>query len=75
MASYPNYDLNDTRNSKNLIGMPELDEKGKKTGEYLTEELIKDMNDETMYRHLDALWKNFCINDTYEPGSVANPLP
>ena len=74
MASYPNYDLNDTRNSKNLIGMPELDEKGAKTGEYLTEELIKDMNDETMYRHLDALWKNYCINDTYEPGSVAKPF-
>ncbi|MDE5597459.1 MAG: cell division protein FtsI, partial [Lachnospiraceae bacterium] len=74
MASYPNYDLNDTRNSKNLIGMPELDEKGAKTGEYLTEELIKDMNDETMYRHLDALWKNFCINDTYEPGSVSKPF-
>lgn len=74
MASYPNYDLNDTRNSKNLIGMPELDEQGKKTGEYLTEELIKDMNDEMMYRHLDALWKNFCIVDTFEPGSVAKPF-
>ena len=74
MASYPNYDLNDTRNSKNLIGMPELDEQGKKTGEYLTEELIKEMNDETMYRHLDALWKNYCIVDTYEPGSVSKPF-
>ncbi|MCM1253474.1 MAG: penicillin-binding transpeptidase domain-containing protein [Clostridium sp.] len=74
MASYPTYDLNDTRNIKNLIGMPQLDEQGKKTGEYLTEEIIKDMDDEAMYRHLDALWKNFCIVDTYEPGSVAKPF-
>ncbi|MBO5207953.1 MAG: cell division protein FtsI [Lachnospiraceae bacterium] len=74
MASYPNYDLNDVRNTDNLIGMPQLDEKGKKTGEYLTKELIDEMDDETMYQHLDALWKNFCIVDTYEPGSVAKPF-
>ncbi|MBQ6806009.1 MAG: cell division protein FtsI [Lachnospiraceae bacterium] len=74
MASYPNYDLNDTRNTDSLIGMPQLDEKGKKTGEYLTKELIDEMDDETMYQHLDALWKNFCIVDTYEPGSVAKPF-
>lgn len=74
MASYPNYDLNDTRNTDNLIGMPELDEQNKRTGEYLTAEKISAMNDETMYRHLDALWKNFCIVDTYEPGSVSKPF-
>lgn len=74
MASYPNYDLNDTRNTDNLIGMPELDEEWKKTGEYLTAEKIAAMDDETMYRHLDALWKNFCIVDTYEPGSVSKPF-
>lgn len=74
MASYPKYDLNDTRNADNLIGMPQLDENNKRTGEYLTEEILRDMDDETMYRHLDALWKNFCIVDTYEPGSVAKPF-
>lgn len=74
MASYPNYDLNDTRNTDNLIGMPELDEKGKRTGEYLTAEKISAMDDEMMYLHLDALWKNFCITDTYEPGSVSKPF-
>lgn len=74
MASYPNYDLNDVRNTDNLIGMPQLDEKGKRTGEYLTEEMIEAMDDETMYQHLDALWKNFCIVDSYEPGSVAKPF-
>lgn len=74
MASYPYYNLNDTRNTDNLLGMPELDEKNKKTGEYLTQEIIDAMDDETLYRHLDALWKNFCIVDTYEPGSVAKPF-
>lgn len=74
MASYPAFDLNDVRNTDNLIGMPELDEKSKKTGEYLTQELIDAMDNDTLYRHLDALWKNFCIVDTYEPGSVAKPF-
>lgn len=74
MASYPTYDLNDTRNTDNLIGMPELDEKNQKTGEYLTREMIEDMDNDALYRHLDALWKNFCIVDTYEPGSVAKPF-
>ena len=74
MGSYPTFDLNDTRNTSNLIGMRELDEKGKKTGEYLTEEMIAAMDDEAVYRHLNALWKNYCIVDTYEPGSVAKPF-
>lgn len=43
-------------------------------GEYVTEEAIKTMNDEVMYQHLNALWKNFCIVDSYEPGSVAKPF-
>ena len=75
MANYPTYDLNDTRNPANLVGMPALDEKGKKiSGEYLTEESIKELNDEQMYQQLNALWKNFCIVDSYEPGSVAKPF-
>ena len=75
MANYPTYDLNDTRNTENLIGMPALDEKGKKiSGEYLTEESVKELNDEQMYQQLNALWKNFCIVDSYEPGSVAKPF-
>ncbi len=74
MASYPNYDLNDVRNTDNLIGMPELDEDGNRTGEYLTADMIAEMDDSTLYRHLAALWKNFCISDTYEPGSVFKPF-
>ena len=74
MANYPVYDLNDTRNTDNLIGMPELDEDNKKTGECLTQEKIDTMDDDAMYRHLNALWKNFCIVDAYEPGSVSKPF-
>lgn len=74
MASYPNYDLNDTRNTNNLIGMPVLDEKGGKTGEYLTEEMLAEMDDTSIYRQLNALWKNYCISETYEPGSTAKPF-
>ena len=75
MANYPNFDLNDTRNMDTLMGMPLLDEKGNKTGEYLTEENMDVLDDEEMlYQHLDALWKNYCISSTYEPGSVAKPF-
>lgn len=75
MASYPDFDLNDTRNTENLLGMPLLDKDGKKvSGEIVTQEAIDEMNDEVMYQHLNALWKNFCIVDSYEPGSVAKPF-
>lgn len=84
MASYPTFDLNDVRNTDNLIGMPLLDKDGKKVtvdeegnsikGACVTEDDLRAMNDEVMYQHLNALWKNFCIVDSYEPGSVAKPF-
>ena len=76
MADYPNYNLNDTRNKQNLIGMPLLDEKGVKVkpAENVTMEALNAMNDEQMYQHLNALWKNHCIVDSYEPGSVSKPF-
>lgn len=76
MASYPSFDLNDPRNTENLLGMPLLDKDGKqvKPREYVTEEALAGMNDEVMYQHLNALWKNYCIADSYEPGSVAKPF-
>lgn len=76
MASYPAYNLNDPRNTDALIGMPILDEENKRTGEYIKAEnlgAITEDND-AFYRQLNALWKNFCINDTYEPGSVSKPF-
>lgn len=76
MASYPNFDLNNTRNTSALIGMPMLDAEGKKTGEYINEENLLTMEETEgmLYQNLNALWKNFCIADTYEPGSVTKPF-
>ena len=74
MGEYPGFDLNDTRNTDNLIGMPLMNDKGSRTGEYVTQEILDDMNDAAMYQQLNALWKNYCITDAYEPGSVAKPF-
>ena len=76
MASYPVYDLNNPRNTDSMLGMPYIDEDGKVTGEYINAENVSRLNDDSdlFYRHLNALWKNYCINDTYEPGSVSKPF-
>lgn len=81
MASYPNFDLNDTRNKQKLIGMPLLDADGKRivneeNGEKLTitQENLNDIEGDALYQNYNALWKNFCIADAYEPGSVSKPL-
>lgn len=74
MASYPNFDLNDYRNVENLYGMPMVNEVGNKTGEYITEENFATLSDELKQQQFNALWRNFCIHDTYEPGSVAKPF-
>lgn len=59
MASYPSYDLN---SPKDLSA-------------YYTEEEIQQMQEEeTYYDTLNKLWRNFCISDTYEPGSTAKAL-
>ncbi len=57
-ASYPNYDLNEPRD----------------LSAYYSKKEIASMTDE---EHLDALnqvWRNFCVSDSYEPGSVAKPF-
>ena len=74
MASYPDFDLNDPRNTQRLLGMPLVDEKGSRTGEYVTQEILDEMDDAAMYQQLNALWKNYCIVEPYEPGSVAKPF-
>lgn len=59
MAGYPNFDLN---NPKDLSA-------------YYTQEEIAQMEaDETYYDTLNSLWRNFCISDTYEPGSTAKAI-
>lgn len=59
MGSYPDFDLNDPYN---ISG-------------YYSEEQIQEMKDtDTYYATLNQLWRNFCISDSYEPGSVAKPF-
>lgn len=59
MASYPDFDLNNPRD----------------LSQYYTEEQIAQMQEEdTYFETLNALWRNFCISDTYEPGSTAKAI-
>ncbi len=74
MADYPGFNLNDPRNTANLIGMPVGDNDGVRTGESVTQEILDGLDDAAMYQQLNALWKNFCISYTYEPGSVSKPF-
>lgn len=74
MANYPSYDLNDTKNPKALLGMNKLDADGKATEEVVTQQVLNTMDDDTLYANLNALWKNYCITSTFEPGSTAKPF-
>ncbi len=78
MASYPNFDLNNTKDPAALVGNVLVDETGKKTKQYITQEMADEMvaaeDDTLFYQNLNYLWKNFCISDTYEPGSTAKPF-
>ncbi len=57
-ASYPNYDLN---NPQDLSA-------------YYSESELADMSDEEWRDTLNSLWNNFCVSDTYEPGSTYKPF-
>lgn len=78
MASYPFFDLNDTRNTDRLIGSLLIDENGEMTDTVIDQEIadsLEDSDNETLLvQNLNALWKNYCINSTYEPGSVMKPF-
>lgn len=58
MADYPNYDLS---NPRSLEG-------------FYTEEEIEKMSEDDKADALNQIWRNFCISDTFEPGSVQKPL-
>lgn len=57
-ASYPNYDLNNPRDLT----------------KYYSEEAIEAMSSEEKLDTLNNLWKNFCVSDSYEPGSTIKPF-
>ncbi|MDO4293017.1 MAG: penicillin-binding protein 2 [Eubacteriales bacterium] len=78
MASYPFFNLNDTRDTSALIGSRLIDVSGNTTTTVINEEIAasleeKDKND-LLVQNLNALWKNYCINSTYEPGSTMKPF-
>lgn len=59
MASYPDFDLN---NPKDL------------TQYFSADEIAKMEEEDKTFDALNQLWRNFCIQDTFEPGSTAKAL-
>lgn len=41
---------------------------------YYTPEQIEAMSDEETLNNLNAIWRNYCISDTYEAGSTVKPF-
>jgi stage V sporulation protein D (sporulation-specific penicillin-binding protein) len=82
MASYPTYDLNDTKNTDALLGSVMIEQYVNENGYTvysnthtpITQEVLDSMDDEQILLNLNNLWKNFCISNTYEPGSTAKPF-
>ncbi len=78
MASYPDFDLNDTRNIDKLVGSPLYTKEGKidPEGTVITEENKNEVlaDEDVLYQNLYNLWKNYAIQNTYEPGSTAKPF-
>lgn len=57
MASSDPYDLNNPRDMSHLY----------------EEEVLRAMNDEATLEALNEMWRNYCISDAFEPGSVVKP--
>lgn len=82
MASYPTYDLNDVRNTDSLIGSRLIEQftnangylENRKTDTFITQSVLDGLDSDQIYLNLNNLWKNFCIANTYEPGSTAKPF-
>ena len=81
MASYPNFNLNDTKNTDKLLGSRLVNADGTVSqndsgivtiSEENKDELLADSD--VLYANLNNLWKNYCVSNTYEPGSTAKPF-
>lgn len=74
MAGTPFYDLNKPSDLAALVGMPKLDKDDQPEDAWLTYTDLLTMSDEDKPRYLNALWRNYCISDIFEPGSTAKPF-
>ena len=78
MADYNSYDLNNPYDTSVLEGTLLLDGNGKVTEEktvLTAENMEESLSDNNITnKNLNAVWKNFCIANTYEPGSTAKPF-
>ncbi len=57
-ASYPNFDLNNPRDLSGIYSEKEWTE----------------MSEEAQIEAMNALWRNFCVSDAFEPGSTMKPF-
>lgn len=78
MASYPNFDLNNPFDTDRLLGSKKVDEKGNVAYDAIVltqDNIATELEDEQLKNmNLNALWKNYCISETYEPGSTYKPF-
>lgn len=82
MSGYPFYDLNYTTDPTAMIGslMVENVENSNgyielhKTDTVITQEVLDGMDEDALKLNLNQLWKNYCITETYEPGSTIKPF-
>ena len=61
MASYPNFNLNSPYDLSAYYSQEEIDN-------------MRETDIDAYYEALNAIWRNFCISDTYEPGSTFKPF-
>ena len=76
MADSSGYDPNDSQNPDKLLGQYMLDISGNSTDQVIDEAVLSEIKEDNdlLYKNLNNMWKNFCISNTYEPGSVAKPF-